>query len=202
MSEGEKSVWIKKDIFVKYLEKTTKHDDIFLTFDDGNISDYEIAFSELVSRNITGKFFIATDFIDKNNYLSKSNIKELVKYGMVIGTHGKAHVSWRGLCERFLDDEILHSKKKLEKIINTEVNIAACPFGQYDSLVLKKLKSYNFKSIYTSDGIPSTMDSLVQPRYSIKNDDDAEIIEKIINQKLMSCDTLLRKVKILLKSIR
>ena len=67
-----------------------------ITFDDGDVSNIEVALPMLLERGMVAEFFITSDFIDQPGMLSSKDVRSLADAGMGIGAHGKSH--------RFLED--------------------------------------------------------------------------------------------------
>lgn len=202
VENGEGNYWINKDLFVNILNSVQCLSNVCITFDDGNISDFDIAFPELLKRRMVGKFFILTGMMNVNGYLSAKHIREISSYGMEVGIHGKNHIKWRGLSGDQLKSEIIDSKKKLEDIVCKPIISSSCPFGEYDSLVLKKLVNANYKYIYTSDRVPCLKNSWFRPRYSVRSKDNIDSIMKNINQKHIIVNNFFKIIKICIKMKR
>jgi peptidoglycan/xylan/chitin deacetylase (PgdA/CDA1 family) len=183
LDQGESKVWIDQEFFCEILDEFGQDQDIVLTFDDGNESDYTIAFEELVKRNLKGKFFIIANKIDQPYYLDSTQVLELHKSGMEIGSHGMNHVCWRNLDANILVDEINGSKKILEDMLSSPVTEAACPFGGYDKKSIKALRNAGYVNIYTSDGYVEEYDNYVISRYSIKNNNVIKDIHDLKNRR-------------------
>ncbi len=103
---------------------------VIITFDDGDVSNAQVAMPLLQARNMSAEFFITSDFIDTDGMLSTEQLRQLKRGGMGIGSHGVTH--------RFLEDlpidelikELQQSKEILEKIILAPVNAIALPGGR------------------------------------------------------------------------
>jgi peptidoglycan/xylan/chitin deacetylase (PgdA/CDA1 family) len=124
---------------------------IVISFDDGNYTDYTVAFPLLKKYSFTATFFLTTDFIDKPNYLRKSQIEEMSKDGMEFGSHGKSHKFLSTLKEEELKSELQESKKVLENIIGKELSLLSLPGGYHSSKVKKIAQELGFKGICTSE---------------------------------------------------
>ena len=60
-------------------------------FDDGDITQYDIAFNTLKMLNQVGSFYIITDKIGANGFMTIQNLKEIYKNGNNIGSHSCSH---------------------------------------------------------------------------------------------------------------
>jgi len=167
---GENEVWVSTERYVTILDSVRNREDVRVTFDDGNSSDYRIALPDLRSRGLKAAFFVTAGFVDRPGYLSQSEIRELADCGMRIGTHGMNHQSWRGLCETDLRIEIVDSKRLLEQILGQTITEAACPFGGYNRHVLKLLRESGFERVYTSDRGLAFEEDWLQPRNTVYRD--------------------------------
>jgi len=124
---------------------------ITISFDDGNLTDYTIAFPLLKKFGFKATFFLSSDFIDKPGYLKKSDIVRMSQEGMEFGSHGKTHKFLSTLKEEELKLELLQSKNVLEKIIGKEVNLLSLPGGYHSSKVKRIALKLGFKGICTSE---------------------------------------------------
>ncbi|MDX5436069.1 MAG: polysaccharide deacetylase family protein, partial [Pontibacter sp.] len=64
---------------------------IILTFDDTNLTQYEIAAPELEKYGFKGAFFIMTVSLGRPRYMNKAQVKELAERGHTIGNHTWDH---------------------------------------------------------------------------------------------------------------
>jgi peptidoglycan/xylan/chitin deacetylase (PgdA/CDA1 family) len=102
-----------------------------LTFDDGYKSNLYVA-EEMNKRGIKGMFFIITDTCkQKNGYLNISEIREIHKMGMEIGSHSCSHRHLSTLSMEEMKRELTESKAFLEDILSVEVKSFAFPGGRF-----------------------------------------------------------------------
>lgn len=177
---GESEVWLDVDRFKRILDAIQGEPDLEITFDDGNQSDLEIAAPELVKRNLQGTFFIPAGKIGEKGFLTADGLEELVASGMKIGSHGWSHRSWRLLDPPSRRREFEESKHHLEQIIQGPVDLAACPFGEYDRSVLRHLRDAGYRFAYTSDRGMAVSRHFIQPRNTVHANDgeDDAMIER------------------------
>ena len=132
--------------------KYTFDPDVRITVDDGGASSFKIA-EQLRDLNIKGYFFIATNFIDQKDFLTKHQIYMIDRMGHEIGSHGHIHAN--PFCELSNDEivnEVNHSKMLLEKLLKKKIKIFSVPGGEIRSNTLTKLKDpqLSLNEIYTS----------------------------------------------------
>ncbi len=113
---------------------------IILTFDDGHISNYTLAFPILRQYGYTACFFIVTKRINTEFHLNRDQIMEMHRSGMEFGSHGATHSFLPLLSRSELKSELLESKQTLEKILKKEIHYLAYPGGHYNSHVLRAAK--------------------------------------------------------------
>ena len=150
-----------------YEIKEKVNHNVLITFDDGNISDYLIAFPELSKNSMRAIFFIIPSLIGSDKFLNWNMVKEMSKNGMVIGSHSLTHKNLTELSEAELDRELRVSKEIIEDKIGNQVNNFSCPYGIYNRSVLDKAQSLNYKSFFTSDHGIFKNNSFKRPRNSI-----------------------------------
>ena len=202
LTTGERQCWIDLPFFEAILDLIRGRSDVQVTFDDSNESDHAIALPALIARNMVAKFFVVAQRVDQNGYLSKGQLEALVSVGMTIGNHGMRHRCWTKLNDRDLHEELVEAKDRLEQITQTRVSEAACPFGSYDRRVLRALRNLSYTRVYTSDGGPVCVDSVIQPRNTVLWTHDVPQIERIIGSVPHGLHKTWRNVKLTLKQWR
>jgi peptidoglycan/xylan/chitin deacetylase (PgdA/CDA1 family) len=102
---------------------------IILTFDDGNLSDFEIALPLLLKFGFKAVFFICIDFIGRPGYMDWRQIEALAASGMSIQCHGLLHRDYSLLPEKEAEHELLAARRLLERNLNREIRYLALPGG-------------------------------------------------------------------------
>ncbi len=122
------------------------HKDVVITFDDCSRELLNFAIPELIKRNMKAVFYIPTGFInsfnewdviegkDQVDFFSEQEIIEISKYSnFEIGSHSVTHRKLNQLNDNDILQELIHSKKELERITKKEVISFAHPFGEMPS---------------------------------------------------------------------
>ncbi len=183
---GERPYWIDIDLFADVIENFpdwSHHRPLYITFDDGNLSDLEIAAPILAARGLSARFFVLTGRLEMPNYLSAKDVIELHKMGFSIGSHGHSHVDWSTLSPNGLVEELCQSRTRLSDILNCQIAEAAIPFGNYNRTVLRALKAAGYTTVWTSDGGGMDPNAFLRPRTSIKGDMSIETVRQILLSK-------------------
>jgi peptidoglycan/xylan/chitin deacetylase (PgdA/CDA1 family) len=202
IDDGERDCWIETDFLKRILDLVTDYPQVAITVDDGNASDLNYLLPELSNRELKATFFLCSGKLNTDTYLSLKDAQELIKAGMKIGSHGKAHRSWRRLQTAELEDEIINSKIYLEKNLSTEITSAACPFGIYDRKSLTILRNSGYKRVYTSDMGSTYSQAWLSPRNTIRRSMSIHTIKKILEARPPYGSSLKRTIKMVIKSFR
>jgi peptidoglycan/xylan/chitin deacetylase (PgdA/CDA1 family) len=202
LEPGEERYWITADFFRKCLDRVVafnlrKAGELHITFDDGNVSDYEIALNEITERGLDATFFIVSHRIDCKGSLTKTMLRSLHQSGMAIGTHGRRHNDWRLMPTDELQLELRESKATLEDIISSPVIQAAIPFGSYDNRVLNTLRREGFQSVYSSDRGPCRKDRWLRPRTCITQHMNIQDIEAQIRQDKKRTSQIMQELRLI-----
>lgn len=122
------------------LEKPLPARPFMVTFDDGYLHQYELAFPILRQLGVPAVFFISAGFIGKTNgwhdasredplpLMDWSHLEELRKAGMEIGSHGLTHADLTRLPPEKQEEEISESRRMLEERLGQVVSFAH-PYG-------------------------------------------------------------------------
>lgn len=120
--------------------------DIVITFDDGHISNYTIVFPLLIKFGIKAVFFITPDQIGLGDRINSEQLKEMVRGGMEIGSHGLTHAYLEDVSDTEAIHELKDSKNLLSNILNIDVVSFSAPGGRFRLKHIKYAKrcGYNF----------------------------------------------------------
>lgn len=122
-----------------------------VTFDDGHISNLNLALPILEAHNLTATFFITVGWTDrKSGYLGWSDLKLLQASGQQIGAHGWSHTFLTECSANKLNQELLASRLTLEDKLGTEIRSMALPGGRYNHRVVDACKEAGYQRVYTS----------------------------------------------------
>lgn len=120
---------------------------IIISFDDGWRDQYEYAFPILKKHNYPATFFVFTNKIDKKDFLTWDELREMLDSGMTIAAHTRSHPYLTHIRdEAALWDEIYGSKITLERHLGVPVHEFAYPFGQFNATTTELVKRAGFKS--------------------------------------------------------
>lgn len=153
-----------------------------ITFDDGFLNNYRIAFPVLREFELKAYFFITINRIGCPGYMNWEKIRELHSAGMTIGSHGMTHAILDGQSEEDLDYEIKWSKKILEEKLGAAVDYFSVPRGFHNKRVIAKAKEAGYEEVFTSDIDKS--DGYKFGRIAVKADWDLEYFKQVVDKGL------------------
>jgi peptidoglycan/xylan/chitin deacetylase (PgdA/CDA1 family) len=183
----EARYWVSAGQYGEVLDRLIARDpggDFTITFDDGNLSDLRIAAPALLARRLSATFFILASKIGAPGYLAAADLRELLRLGFRIGTHGVRHVRWDSVDQATLDDEIDRSRAMLSQAVGAPINAVALPFGGYNRRVLNALEARGLREVYSSDGGPRLRATPPQPRLSVQHNVDSFLLMDAVDRML------------------
>lgn len=132
---------------IDFLSEKINPKKTIITFDDGFKSIIP-AVEHSLKKGFKTIAYIISDYIDKDGFLTKKDIKYLNSIGCTIGSHSKSHRDLSKAEEDILIIELLESKKILEEIIGLKVKHFSFPYGSHNKFSIKKAKSiYEFNAL-------------------------------------------------------
>ncbi|MDQ4214278.1 polysaccharide deacetylase family protein [Microbacterium capsulatum] len=198
---GEAHYWVAEDLLLRVLDLLPGRDDVDLSFDDGNRSDVDIALPALAERGLTATFFALAGRLQDPDSLDPEALVRLRAAGMRIGTHGWAHIPWRGLEPGEAQRELIDARAALERAGGTTIRHAALPLGRYDRALLQRLRATGYERVFTSDRMPAVERAWLSPRYSVTATDSVESVRGILAHRAGPGDAV-RLGKAVLKRLR
>jgi peptidoglycan/xylan/chitin deacetylase (PgdA/CDA1 family) len=140
---------------------------IALTFDDGRLSDYEVAYPMLWNAGFGATFFINSATVDAPGFLTWSQLKEMSRGGMSIQSHSHDHVDLARLSSDQLDYQLRRSKAEIEDRLGREVSLVALPYGSMPQHMITTALRLGYKAICSSRGRLARSSSVIIDRVCI-----------------------------------
>ena len=137
---------------------------IMITFDDTRVEQYSVATPEMKKYGFKGVFFIMTVSINRPNYMTKEQIKELSDSGNDIEAHTWDHHMVTKYSGEDWDTQLTKPKKKLEDIIGKPVKYFAYPFGLWNAAAIPEIKKRDYQMAF----ILSTKRDSLEPLHTIR----------------------------------
>jgi peptidoglycan/xylan/chitin deacetylase (PgdA/CDA1 family) len=165
-----------------------KQTPLLLTFDDGGVSAYTVTADMLERAGWRGHFFITTDFIETQGFLSRAQIRELHERGHVIGSHSCSHPVRMSHCStQEALDEWRVSVEKLSDIIGEAVTTGSVPGGFYSRMIAETASCAGLRVLFNSEPVTVGREvdgCLVLGRYSIQRGTTPEVAARLAAGRL------------------
>ena len=134
---------IKLSDYIAYVrgEKTLPDKPLVITFDDGYLSNYEIAYPILKRLQIPATIFVVTGTVGErvedgkvnNSHFSWVQALEMQQSGLIdIESHTLSHVDLSKMSKSDIQKELRMSKFMIEKYLGKTCEVIAFPYGGYD----------------------------------------------------------------------
>jgi peptidoglycan/xylan/chitin deacetylase (PgdA/CDA1 family) len=109
---------------------------VIISFDDGDTDVYTNAFPIMQKYGFTGLFYLVSNRLGVDGYVTKEQIKEMVDAGWEIGSHSMNHVDLRTVQDDgIMYGEVIQSKLDLEAALGIPIQTFAYPFGSIGNSV-------------------------------------------------------------------
>ncbi len=131
---------------------------IVLTFDDGYKDFYTDALPVLQKYHVKATAYIITGFLGRPNYMTVDQLKAVKASGIVeIGAHTENHIDLNHATVKKQTEEIVNSKKYLEKLFSQPVTSFAYPSGRFNQDTVKIVQAAGFtNAVSTNPGTQVT----------------------------------------------
>ena len=136
---------------------------IVITFDDGYKDNYQYAYPILKKYSYTATVFVVANIIGKTNefdlkkhmqpenkMMDWSEVQSLATGGITIGSHTLTHPHLAQISAAEAMQEIVESKKVLEKGLGKEVRFFCYPYGDYNDAVANMVKEAGYRAAVTT----------------------------------------------------
>ncbi len=100
-----------------------------LSFDDGDLGQFQYAFPELEKRGLTATFFITTGWVGSSKYVSWDQLRTMKAAGMSIQSHTRSHRFLSQLDSEELLEELAGAKSDLDQQLRQDTTMLAFPGG-------------------------------------------------------------------------
>ena len=173
---------ISKASFIQQLDliKLANTYETIITFDDGNSSDFTIAYPLLKENKLNAIFFPVISTIGTEDHLTWEQLGELFQSGFDIGSHTLSHRDLTKLSPDEVQFELSESKKVLEEKLGTEITTLALPYGKSNKTIIEIARQVGYKTVFSTNGGTSSQSDFFQHRWNIKYTMSNDTFEKIL----------------------
>ena len=135
---------------------------IVITFDDGYKDNYQYAYPIIKKYDYTATVFVVPSIIGKTNefdvhlqpenkMMDWSEVKALTTEGITIASHTLTHPRMAQISPTEAMQELVESKKVLEKELGQEVQFFCYPYGDYNDAVMKLVQEAGYRGAITTN---------------------------------------------------
>jgi peptidoglycan/xylan/chitin deacetylase (PgdA/CDA1 family) len=138
---------------IKMGKKRPRGREIVITFDDANESFALAAFPILQQRGFPSAVFAVSENIQKrlSGSMTEEMIKKLLPSGLVtLGSHTRTHPSLSKLTDAEIREELVGSKKELERMFHIPIYYLAYPSGDIDERVIRIAEEAGYRLAFTT----------------------------------------------------
>ncbi len=155
---------------------------VALTFDDGGLDNYTVAFPLLKEHGFAATFFVITKTVGAEGQMDWDQLREMAEAGMSIQSHSISHPDLTGVSDERLKTELVDSRNAIAEAVGEPGYVLSYPAGSHDERVMEAARAAGYvMAVATDDGAELDPDSVF------------EITRKRI-QAFMSIDTFARLV--------
>jgi peptidoglycan/xylan/chitin deacetylase (PgdA/CDA1 family) len=120
---------------------------VIINFDDGWENQYLNAFPILKDKKFIAAFFVYTNSLGHEKFMTWDEVKELSRAGMAIGSHTETHPYLFKISDpAVLKKEISGSKQILEERLGEKINLFSYPYGQYSEKLMALVKESGYEA--------------------------------------------------------
>lgn len=148
-------------------ESTDVRPAVGLTFDDGDVSNYTLAYPALVEADARADFFVNTATVGRAGFLSWPQIAEMQRAGLSFQSHSHEHVVLVGLPAAALQRQLRDSKHLLEDRLGASVDFLAAPYGLLDRRVVRAAREAGYRAVCTSWNWPARPGARTMSRIAV-----------------------------------
>jgi len=115
---------------------------VAITFDDGRLNNYEIAFPIMKKFGLKGSFFVSTSKVGQPDYMTWNQLREIADFGNTIESHGHLHKPFDEMTDEQVLEDITKSADLIEKGVGRRPHFLSLPGGREVKKDLVKQAGY------------------------------------------------------------
>jgi peptidoglycan/xylan/chitin deacetylase (PgdA/CDA1 family) len=149
---------------------------VVITFDDNNVTQYDIALPILEKHRQIAVFYLVTSTLKmKNAVINADRALDLHRRGMDVQSHTVTHATLNAVSMKRLDSELIDSRKALEALLGKKVQHIAYPSTAHNSTVRAHAVSAGYITGVIMDPRAATMSDDLRKLPRIMMTDDTKL---------------------------
>ncbi len=137
-------------VLVDHLELGTPLIDnpVLVSFDDASGGQYAAALPILKNLGVPATFFVMTVVLDRPNWLSRNDLRELDAAGMTIASHTWDHQPVTKYGTSDWTTQLEKPREELERIVGHDVDMFAYPYGLWNEAALPHVQATGYRAAF------------------------------------------------------
>jgi len=174
--------------------------EVIITFDDGEMNNFDEAFELLREFDYLAYFFIVADRIDRRGYIGEIQLLTMKLPGMLFGSHGLTHQILTEMPDERLKRELVESKKMIETILESTIDTISIPRGFCNNKVIDEAHRAGYKTVFVSQK-NSAVTSPCLERIAVKSNWTLERFVQALNGETPLSEQRTERWKAVVKSM-
>ncbi len=151
----------------KIAGRSASANEVYITFDDGHLTNYTQAFPVLQACGFTAEFYINTATVGTAGYVSWDQLREMHQAGMAIESHGHDHVLMNELSEDAVRLQLQQSYDLIKQEIGSSPIVFSPPGGRMHPAMQHLVPEIGFQYVaYSKPGVWDGGNRFI-PRYPV-----------------------------------
>lgn len=158
------------------------HRPVVLTFDDGTLDNYTVAYPILRRHGFVATFFVITNYVGRTGCMTWNQLREMQSAGMVIGSHTVRHVDLTKLTPTDLQKELAVSRSIIGRELGRGPLVISYPMGFQNRSVVEAAHAAGYQiGLTATRGVGSSSASFMTlPRISMGGSQDLKRFQKAL----------------------
>jgi peptidoglycan/xylan/chitin deacetylase (PgdA/CDA1 family) len=138
------------EVLVDHLQLGTPLADnaVLVSFDDASGGQYTNALPILQRLGVPATFFVMTVVLDRPDWLSRNDLRELDAAGMTIASHTWDHHPVTRYGATDWSTQLAKPREQLEKIVGRDVDLFAYPYGLWNRDALPHVEAAGYRAAF------------------------------------------------------
>jgi peptidoglycan/xylan/chitin deacetylase (PgdA/CDA1 family) len=121
---------------------------VLVSFDDASGGQYTNALPILQRLGVPATFFVMTVVLDRPNWLSRDDLRELDAAGMTIASHTWDHHPVTRYGDTDWSTQLSKPREQLTKIVGRDVELFAYPYGLWNRAALPHVEAAGYRAAF------------------------------------------------------
>ncbi|MEI7466550.1 MAG: polysaccharide deacetylase family protein, partial [Burkholderiales bacterium] len=141
-----------------------------ITIDDGRVDGYTNAFPILQKLGFVATYYVITGRVDRDRYLSVSQLQEMAAAGMEIANHTVHHINVSKKTAAYITNEVQEAQDQLTAWLGATPITFAYPFGEHPKILERAVANAHLQLAFTTvvGKVHSRKTALLSPRIRIQ----------------------------------